>query len=68
MLRRIYHAVSVTALGLALIVALLVILDHTFPEVYTTGEPPAPLAVTVAPGDTPPNSQEIHPESTQGSG
>ena len=52
MLRRIYHAVSVTALGLVLIVALLVILNHTFPEIYTTGEPPAPLAVTVAPGDT----------------
>ena len=51
-MRHIYHAVSVIVLGLVLIVALLVILDRTFPEVYTVGEPPTPLAVTVAPGDT----------------
>ena len=52
MLRRIYYAVSVIALGLVLAVALLVILDRTLPKVYTAGEPPTPLAVTVAPGDT----------------
>ena len=52
MLRRIYYAVSVTALGLVLIVALLVILDRTLPGVYAVGEPPTLLAVTVAPGDT----------------
>lgn len=52
MLRRIYYAVSVIALGLVLTVALLVILDSTLPEVYAVGELLMPLAVTVVPGDT----------------
>lgn len=51
-MRCIYYWTSLIALTAILVVAFCVILDRTLPEVYTVGEPPTPLAVTVVPGDT----------------
>ena len=51
-MRHLYYWTCVIALGAMLAVSFLVVIDRTLPKVYTVGEPPTPLAVTVVPGDT----------------